>query len=87
MNNFVPIVLSKKTGFYRNLINKNISHEFIISVDKSNLDKELIYNKFLQYYNLELYDKMEIKKQMYEITKEFDWKNNINEDINIYESM
>jgi len=51
------------------------------------LDKELIYNKFLQYYNLDLYDKMEIKKQMYEISKKFDWKNNINEYINIYDSM
>ena len=87
LNNFVPIVLSNKTGFYRNLINKNISHEYIISVDPSNLDKEFIYNKFLQYYNLDLYDKMEIKKQMYEISKKFDWKNNINEYINIYESM
>jgi Glycogen synthase. len=27
LNNFVPIVLSNKTGFYRNLVNKNISHE------------------------------------------------------------
>ena len=87
LNNFVPIVLSNKTGFYRNLLNKNINHEYIINVDPNNLDKEFIYNKFLQYYNLDLYDKMEIKKQMYEISKKFDWKNNINEYINIYESM
>jgi len=87
LNNFVPIVLSNKTGFYRNLISKNISHEYIINVDPNNLDKEIIYNKFLQYYNLDLYDKMEIKKQMYEISKKFDWKNNINEYINIYDSM
>jgi glycosyltransferase involved in cell wall biosynthesis len=87
LNNFVPIVLSNKTGFYRNLINKNISHEYIINVDPNNLDKEIIYNKFLQYYNLDLYNKMEIKKQMYEISKKFDWKNNINEYINIYDSM
>jgi len=87
LNNFVPIVLSNKTGFYRNLISKNISHEYIINVDPNNLDKEFIYNKFLQYYNLDLYDKMEIKKQMYEISKKFDWKNNINEYINIYDSM
>jgi len=87
LNNFVPIVLSNKTGFYRNLISKNISHEYIINVDPNNLDKEIIYNKFLQYYNLDLYDKMEIKKQMYEISKKFDWKNNINEYINIYDSI
>ena len=87
LNNFVPIVLSNKMGFYRNLINKNIGHEYIINVDPNNLDKEFIYNKFLQYYNLDLYDKMEIKKQMYEISKKFDWKNNINEYINIYDSM
>ena len=87
LNNFVPIVLSNKMGFYRNLINKNIGHEYIINVDPNNLDKEFIYNKFLQYYNLDLYDKMEIKKQMYEISKKFDWKNNINEYISIYESM
>ena len=87
LNNFVPIVLSNKTGFYRNLVNKNINHEYIINVDPNNLDKEIIYNKFLQYYNLDLYNKMEIKKQMYEISKKFDWKNNINEYINIYDSM
>ena len=87
LNNFVPIVLSNKTGFYRNLVNKNINHEYIINVDPNNLDKEIIYNKFLQYYNLDLYGKMEIKKQMYEISKKFDWKNNINEYINIYDSM
>jgi glycosyltransferase involved in cell wall biosynthesis len=87
LNNFVPIVLSNKTGFYRNLISKNINHEYIISVDPHNLDKEFIYNKFLQYYNLDLYEKMEIKKQMYDISKKFDWKNNINEYINIYDSM
>jgi len=87
LNNFVPIVLSNKMGFYRNLINKNIGHEYIINVDPNNLDKEFIYNKFLQYYNLDLYDKMEIKKQMYEISKKFDWKNNINEYISIYESI
>ena len=87
LNNFVPIVLSNKTGFYRNLVNKNINHEYIINVDPNNLDKEIIYNKFLQYYNLDLYYKMEIKKQMYEISKKFDWKNNINEYINIYDSM
>ena len=74
LNNFVPIVLSNKTGFYRNLVNKNINHEYIINVDPNNLDKEIIYNKFLQYYNLDLYNKMEIKKQMYEISKKFDWK-------------
>jgi len=87
LSNFVPIVLSNKTGFYRNLVNKNINHEYIINVDPNNLDKEIIYNKFLQYYNLDLYNKMEIKKQMYEISKKFDWKNNINEYINIYDSM
>jgi glycogen synthase len=87
LNNFVPIVLSNKTGFYRNLISKNINHEYIISVDPYNLDKEFIYNKFLQYYNLDLYEKMEIKKQMYDISKKFDWKNNINEYINIYDSI
>jgi len=87
LNNFVPIVLSNKTGFYRNLVNKNINHEYIINVDPNNLDKEIIYNKFLQYYDLDLYNKMEIKKQMYEISKKFDWKNNINEYINIYDSM
>jgi hypothetical protein len=87
LNNFVPIVLSNKTGFYRNLVNKNINHEYIINVDPNNLDKEIIYNKFLQYYNLDLYNKMEIKKQMYEISKKFDWKNNINEYINIYDSI
>jgi len=87
LNNFVPIVLSNKTGFYRNLVNKNINHEYIINVDPNNLDKEIIYNKFLQYYNLDLYNKMEIKKQMYEISKKFNWKNNINEYINIYDSM
>jgi len=87
LNNFVPIVLSNKTGFYRNLISKNINHEYIINVDPNNLDKEIIYNKFLQYYNLDLYGKMEIKKQIYEISKKFDWKNNINEYTNIYDSM
>ena len=87
LNNFVPIVLSNKTGFYRNLVNKNINHEYIINVDPNNLDREIIYNKFLQYYDLDLYYKMEIKKQMYEISKKFDWKNNINEYINIYDSM
>ncbi|BFI73431.1 glycogen synthase [Nanoarchaeota archaeon] len=87
LNNFVPIIISNRTGFYKNLENKGINHDYIIPVDPYNIDKNIIINKIKEYMSLDIYKKMEIKKQIYEISKKFSWKDNIFEYINIYKNI
>ncbi|MGC9079514.1 MAG: glycosyltransferase [Nanopusillaceae archaeon] len=87
--NFVPIIISNKTGFYRNLINKGIKSDFIIPVDPFNFEKDLenVLNKIKEYYSFDMYKRLEIKKQMFEIAKKFSWKDNVVEYFNIYENI
>ncbi|BBL45262.1 glycogen synthase [Nanobdella aerobiophila] len=87
LNNYNPIVISNRTGFYKTLESKNIKNDFIISIDPYNIDKEYLYNKIIEYKNLDNYSKLNVKNQMYNISRLFSWKNNINEYLNIYNNL
>lgn len=85
----IPTIISNKTGFSLSLKNKNLESKYILLVDIDNFNDELekIKDFILFISSLEFEKYLEAKKEIYNIAKFYDWKNEINEYIHIYETL
>ncbi|RDD52667.1 hypothetical protein BA065_00090 [Nanoarchaeota archaeon NZ13-N] len=84
----VPIVLSNRTGFALSLDYYNLKSDYICLVDVKNIDNE--EEKIIEFIrNLSSLDPariLDIRKELYNISKFYDWSSRILDYISLYES-
>ncbi|MEM0379163.1 MAG: glycogen/starch synthase [Nanopusillaceae archaeon] len=85
----IPTIISDKTGFSLSLKNKGIESKNILLVDINNFNEEMEKIKDFIFYisNLEFEKYLEVKKEIFNISKFYDWKKEINNYIDIYEAL
>ncbi len=87
--NYTPIILSNYMGINYLLNSKKIDSNCILRVDVNNFDleKEKILSFIKFYKSMSSNDRINLKLECYKIAKQFDWKENIYEYIDIYEKI